>query len=136
MVSSSGVRSVLLAVATLAFALGGCGSLSGKLVQESSLLASRIPVAAPPELTPATLAAEAPVPVEAAATPSEPAAPSEATISEPVTEPGTPSEPCTVSDPVARIATPTTITAPTQSGAPLRFLRRKRIGSSARHANV
>jgi phospholipid-binding lipoprotein MlaA len=45
--SSSGVWPVMLVVAVLGFALGGCGSLSSSLVKESSLLASRAPVAAP-----------------------------------------------------------------------------------------
>ena len=64
--SSSGVRSVLLVVAVLGFALGGCGTLSGKLVEESALLASRAPVAALEEPVPA-VTPEAPAATETAA---------------------------------------------------------------------
>jgi len=57
---------VLLVVAVLGFALGGCGTLSGKLVEESALLASRAPVAALEEPVPA-VAPEASAATEAAA---------------------------------------------------------------------
>ena len=80
--SSSGVRSVLLAVGILGFALGGCGSLTGKLVQESSLLASRAPATALEAPAPVVTApAEAPVPTEPA--PIRQAEPAAAETSEP-----------------------------------------------------
>ena len=61
--SSWDVRWAVLAIAVLGFAAGGCGSLTGKLVQESSLLASRTPAA--------SLEAPAPAPAVASATASE-----------------------------------------------------------------
>ena len=69
--SSSGVRSVLLVVAVLGFALGGCGTLSGKLVEESSLLASRAPVATLQEAAPSVAPTETPAPAEAMGTEAE-----------------------------------------------------------------
>jgi phospholipid-binding lipoprotein MlaA len=47
--SSSRVWAVLIVFAVLGFAFGGCGTLSSSLASESSLLASRVPVAAPAE---------------------------------------------------------------------------------------
>ena len=46
--SSSAVWPVVVVVAVLGFAFGGCGTLSSSLLSESSVLASRTPVAAPP----------------------------------------------------------------------------------------
>src|SRR5947199_9603797 len=45
--SSSAVWPVMLVVAVLGFAFGGCGTLSSSLLSESSVLGSRAPVAAP-----------------------------------------------------------------------------------------
>ncbi len=50
--SSSGVWPVVVVVAVLGFGIGGCGTLSSSLVSESSMLASRAPVAAPPVAAP------------------------------------------------------------------------------------
>ena len=46
--SSPAVWPVVVVVAVLGFAFGGCGTLSSSLLSESSVLASRTPVAAPP----------------------------------------------------------------------------------------
>jgi phospholipid-binding lipoprotein MlaA len=59
--SSSAVWPVVVVVAVLGFALGGCGTLSSSMVSESSMLASRAPVAAPPvEPAPVTAAVQTP----------------------------------------------------------------------------
>ena len=47
--SGSRVWEVLIVFAIVGFAFGGCGTLSSSLASESSLLASRVPVAAPDE---------------------------------------------------------------------------------------
>ncbi len=47
--STSRVWPVLIVIAVLGFAFGGCGTLSSGLASESSLLASHVPVAAPAE---------------------------------------------------------------------------------------
>src|SRR3972149_4734851 len=47
--SSSRVWGVLIVCAVLGFAFGGCGTLSSSVASESSMLASRVPVAAPAE---------------------------------------------------------------------------------------
>lgn len=47
--SGSRVWGVLIVFAIVGFAFGGCGTLSSSLASESSLLASRVPVAAPDE---------------------------------------------------------------------------------------
>jgi phospholipid-binding lipoprotein MlaA len=62
--SSSAVWPVMVVVAVLGFAFGGCGTLSSSMVSESSILASRAPVAAP-AVEPAQVAAT----VEAPTTP-------------------------------------------------------------------
>lgn len=49
--SSSRVWPVLIVVAVLGFAFGGCGTLGSSVASESSMLASRAPVAAPAEPT-------------------------------------------------------------------------------------
>lgn len=74
--SSSGVWPVVVVVAVLGFAFGGCGTLSSSLVSESSLLASRVPAAAPPaEAEPRAVPSDQPAePTEAQAS-TEPAAP-------------------------------------------------------------
>ena len=77
--SSSGVWPLVVVVAVLACALGGCGSLSSSLLSESSLLASRPPVAAlaaeptqPPTATETTASAETTAPSPSSETTSTP----------------------------------------------------------------
>ena len=66
--SRSGVWPLVVVVAVLACALGGCGSLSSSLLSESSLLASRPPVAAlAAEPTQPPTATETAVPAETTA---------------------------------------------------------------------
>jgi phospholipid-binding lipoprotein MlaA len=74
----------MVVVAVLGFAFGGCGTLSSSLVSESSMLASRAPVAAPAG-EPAQVAAT----VEAPPTPepSTPQADTTATVAEAVPTP-------------------------------------------------
>ena len=62
--SSSGVWPVVIVVAILGFALGGCGTLSS--VSESSLLASRAPITAPAEQAQTDASAEIAAPTETA----------------------------------------------------------------------
>jgi phospholipid-binding lipoprotein MlaA len=77
--SSSAVWPVMVVVAVLGFAFGGCGTLSSNMVSESSMLASRVPVAAPPvEPAPVTAAAETPTTPES----STPEADSTASVAE------------------------------------------------------
>ena len=60
---------MVVVVAALGFVFGGCGSLSSRLVGESSMLASRAPVTTPAVVQPAPIAA----PAEPQAAPAEPA---------------------------------------------------------------
>ncbi len=73
--SRSGVWPVVIVAVILGFALGGCGSLSSRLVSESSLLASRAPVAAPAEPAQIAGSTEVATPTETAASDAESATP-------------------------------------------------------------
>ncbi|HEX6774487.1 MAG TPA: VacJ family lipoprotein, partial [Methylomirabilota bacterium] len=77
--SSSAVWPVMVVVAVLGLAFGGCGTLSSGMVSESSMLASRVPVVAPPvEPSPVTETVEAPTTSES----STPEADSTAAVAE------------------------------------------------------
>jgi phospholipid-binding lipoprotein MlaA len=82
--SSPAVWPVVVVVAVLGFAFGGCGTLSSSLLSESSVLASRTPVAAPP-VEPAPIAET----VETPATPGSvtPEADTTASVAEAASEP-------------------------------------------------
>jgi phospholipid-binding lipoprotein MlaA len=85
--SRSGVGPVVMVVAILGFALGGCGSLSSTLVSESSLLASRAPMAAPAEPAQTVAPPEGAAPAENATPDVESATPETTAAAETATAP-------------------------------------------------
>jgi len=102
--STSRVWPVLIVLAVLGFAFGGCGTLSSGLASESSLLASHVPVAAPaepampePEVTASTTETAAEPATETAA---EPATAPVAVTYEPVTDENAPAWVVALSGPV------------------------------------
>ena len=102
--SSSRVWAVLIVCAVLGFAFGGCGTLSSSLASESSLLASRVPVAAPAEPAmpepPATLEPPAMLEPDISASTTEPATAPVAVTYEPVTDEDAPAWVVALSGPV------------------------------------
>ena len=95
----SSVRPVLIVFAVLGLAVGGCGTLSTGLVNETSMLASRAPLSAPAE-TATDVSEPAEAPVETAKDVGEPAAAPVPITYEPITGENAPAWVAALSGPV------------------------------------